>query len=228
MASVLLELASATLHRCHRACMHRLRGNTQVLGGWAELGMMQDDSTRIRDRVMDGQKQMARLEMLWTYAQQPIEQFFAQTEQAKFWQDAKAQEVDLAEIFLAAALRLGTPEEASHLLPKVCDPQAAWATSLWLESVLARSMSRQFACTDDTEGRLRLRLQGTELDQAPATLMQHYVHFLSPESMSADQLGVDTSIWVMGLTTQQPMPVVADQNAINPTAANPATFDKPQ
>jgi hypothetical protein len=227
MALNLPELAHSVLHRSHRACLHRLRGDTQVLGGWAELGMMQKDQAKVRDRVLDGQQQMQRLELLWTYALQPAEEFLAAVELADFWHDARVQEFAIAEVFLAAAMRLGTPEEAPTLLPTVSDPNAAWATSMWLESVLGQSMSRQLACSDH-QGKLRIRLQGTELQLAPDSLLQRYDQYLTAEPIASAQLGVDSGLWVCGLTTQKPAPAEPNPNAVKPFEPNQANADKPQ
>jgi hypothetical protein len=109
------------LHRAFRASLHRLRGLRALLGGWIEIGVPPGSEHRVQPRLEEDMVLLARLDWLGTmmhHAQPP----------------ARLHAGEAPQVLLAAALGLGTPEEARERLPHIVDPEAALALALWIQA----------------------------------------------------------------------------------------------
>jgi len=93
-----------------------------LLGGWIELGVPPGSEDRVRLRLEEDMLLLARLDWLGSMMQhpQPLKRL-------------QAGEAPVA--LLAAALGLGTPEEARTRLPQIVDPESAIGLALWLQAV---------------------------------------------------------------------------------------------
>ena len=111
----------AVLDHGFRAALHRLRGVQALLVGWAEIGVVGDEATRVRAHHEEGAILLARLE--WLHGARvrglPLERLVSG---------------EAPRVLLAAAACNATPEEAGLLLPEVLVPDAALALALWVEA----------------------------------------------------------------------------------------------
>lgn len=108
------------LARAFRSTLHRLRGLRALLGGWVECGVPPGSEGRVRVRLEEDMVLLARLDWLGSMLHHP--------QPLKLLQAGEAPSV-----LLAAALGLGTPEEARERLPRVPDPEMAVALALALQ-----------------------------------------------------------------------------------------------
>ena len=114
----------ATLHdlvnRCFSITLHRLRGVRGLVHGWLEIGVPETEMPRLRAHMEEDLVLLARLDWLRSFLHHspPLE---------------RCTGGEAPSVFLAAALGLGTPEEAKERLPEIKDAEAALALSLWLQ-----------------------------------------------------------------------------------------------
>ena len=102
-----------------RTTYHRLRGVRGVVAGWVEIGIPEGQKARILANLAQEQALLLRLEEMHQACVEPLS-------------TADALVGEKPGIFLAAALKLGTPEEGADLMPSVIEPQAALALAVWL------------------------------------------------------------------------------------------------
>jgi hypothetical protein len=106
--------------RCFSICLHRLRGVRGLLSGWIEIGVPEGEQHRVHQRMDEDLLLLGRLDWLRSLLHH------APPRQRVLLGEAPA-------VFLACALGMGTPEEAGDRLPKILQPEAALALSLWLQ-----------------------------------------------------------------------------------------------
>jgi hypothetical protein len=108
------------LARAFRSTLHRLRGLRALLGGWIECGVPPGAESRVPLRLEEDMILLARLDWIGSMLHHP--------QPLKLLESGEAPSV-----LLAAALGLGTPEEARERLPRVPDPEMAVALALALQ-----------------------------------------------------------------------------------------------
>ncbi|MDP6962838.1 MAG: hypothetical protein QGF46_01585 [Planctomycetota bacterium] len=102
-----------------RATYHRLRGVRGVVAGWIEIGIPDEQKTRILANLAEEQDLLLRLEEMHKASIHPFS-------------TPDALVGNKPDIFLAASLKLGTPEEGAELMPSILKPQAGLALAVWL------------------------------------------------------------------------------------------------
>ena len=102
-----------------RATYHRLRGVRGVVAGWIEIGIPDEQKSRILANLAQEQVLLLRLDEMH---QACVEALSTSDALVGF----------KPEIFLAATLKLGTPEEGAELMPSILHPSAAVALAVWL------------------------------------------------------------------------------------------------
>lgn len=194
------DLCLALLDRAHRACLHRLRGTVQVLGGWATLGLpAHEPDETLRRRMVEVQEITEWLDTLWHLLQDsPTDLSHPQ----------------LPSWLIAATLRAGTPQEAKSPLPEIADGQAGLALSAWAETVAGHSTSPQFVLRMTDDNRLLCRVQGADLRQASAELMVQLKPWLSQEQLAEDEIGFGAGVLCRGLRLNS-----GEENRAYPTPA---------
>jgi len=192
------DLCLALLDRAHRACLHRLRGIVQVMGGWAALGLpaTSPDET-LRMRMLEVQEVTDWLDQLW---------------QIQRDSPTDLSHPQMPEWLLAAALRAGTPSEAKLPLPEVLVPEAGLALSAWTEAVAGESSSPKCVIRMTEEGRLLCRIQGPDLRSPSASLMATLKPWLTAETLTNEHLGIGAGVLCEGLRLEVPETVEAISN----------------
>ena len=111
------ELA-ALLNEAMRATLHRLRGVRGLILGWAMVGVPVSEENKLQNRLDEDLVLLGRLDWLRAMLHQPptLE---------------RLEKGEAPSVLLAAALRLGTPEEAQETLPLITQPLASLALCLW-------------------------------------------------------------------------------------------------
>ncbi len=133
---------------------HRLRGVRGVVAGWIEIGIPEQQKTRILANLAQEQVLLLRLEEMHQACVEPLS-------------TSDALVGDKPEIFLAATLKLGTPEEGADLMPSVIEPQAALALAVWL---LERNCDDNDVrpTLETVEGVITVSIEGSTRNAAPA------------------------------------------------------------
>jgi hypothetical protein len=109
------------LARAFRLTLHRLRGLRALMGGWIEIGVPPGSEPRVRTLLEEDMQLLARLDWIGTLlAHAPVAQ--------------RLEAGEAPAVLLAAALGVGTPEEAHAALPLVQEPRAALALATWLQA----------------------------------------------------------------------------------------------
>lgn len=175
------ELWRSLLDRTHRATLHRLRGITQVLAGWATFGGPPEDAADdvIRVRVREAGLLSDRLAVLWQDAAQATGSLLASTAPS-------APALDGPRALLAAALRIGTPEER-EVAPPDLSGEAAVATALWVEAAAGEAASLSVSWTARDDGGWQLRLRAAEFASVPASVRAALGDWVTEEA--ADDAG---------------------------------------
>lgn len=108
------------LDRCFSITLHRLRGVRGLISGWIEVGVPPGEEHRLRERMEEDLQLLARLDWLRSllHHDPPLERCYGG---------------EAPMVLLAAALGVGTPEEAGTLMPDIVSPEAAVALALWLQ-----------------------------------------------------------------------------------------------
>lgn len=106
--------------RCFSITLHRLRGVRGLISGWIEIGIPPGEEHRLRDRMEEDLQLLARLDWLRSllHHDPPLERCYGG---------------EAPMVLLAAALGVGTPEEAGTSMPEILSPEAAIALALWLQ-----------------------------------------------------------------------------------------------
>ena len=106
--------------RCFSITLHRLRGVRGVISGWIEIGIPPGEEHRLNERMDEDLTLLARLDWLRSilHHSPPMQRCYGG---------------EAPQVLLAAALGVGTPEEAGERLPDIKDPEAAVALALWLQ-----------------------------------------------------------------------------------------------
>jgi hypothetical protein len=102
-----------------RTTYHRLCGVRGVIAGWIEIGIPEEQQARLLVNLAQEQELFLRLDVMHQACIETLSTY-------------DAMRGDKPEIFLAAALKLGTPEEGAELMPRVHEPKAALALAVWL------------------------------------------------------------------------------------------------
>ena len=110
----LIELAEMGF----RATYHRLRGVRGVVAGWIEIGIPEEQKSRILSNLAKEQELILRLDEMHQAA-------------CGRWNPADAALGVRPAIFLSACLQLGTPEEGGELMPSILNVEAALALATW-------------------------------------------------------------------------------------------------
>lgn len=110
------------LARVFRSTLHRLRGLRALLGGWIECGVPPGSEGRVHLRLEEDMLLLARLDWLGSMMNHPLPL-------------KRLEAGEAPAVLLAAALGLGTTEEAGARLPQVIDAEAAIALAFWLQTV---------------------------------------------------------------------------------------------
>lgn len=122
MAASLEPVLRDLLQRAFRASLHRLRGLRGLFSGWIEIGVPAGSEARVRLKIEEDMILLARLDWLGSMLHHVPPQ-------------ARLQAGEAPAVLLAAALGLGTPEEAGEMLPRVLHPEAALAAAAWLQAL---------------------------------------------------------------------------------------------
>lgn len=183
------DLCLALLDRAHRACLHRLRGTVQVLGGWATLGLPAHapDET-LRERMTEVQEVTDWLEKLWVKVQSSPTDLLH--DEALPW-------------LLAASLRAGTPSEAKQPLPNILVGEAGLALAAWAEAIAGDSSSPKFVLRTIDDDHVLCRVQGPDLRIPADEVMTAIAPWLTPEPLGTDHLGIGASVVCSGLRMQE-------------------------
>ncbi|MGB0952225.1 MAG: hypothetical protein ACPG31_03290 [Planctomycetota bacterium] len=106
--------------RCFSITLHRLRGVRGLISGWIEIGVPPGEEHRLRERMEEDLQLLARLDWLRSllHHDPPLERCYGG---------------EAPMVLLAAALGVGTPEEAGTSMPEILAPEAAMALALWLQ-----------------------------------------------------------------------------------------------
>ncbi len=106
--------------RCFSISLHRLRGVRGLINGWLEIGVPEAEKPKLHSHMEEDLVLLARLDWLRSFLHHnpPLERCVGG---------------EAPTVFLAAALGLGTPEEAGEQLPEIKDAEAALALALWLQ-----------------------------------------------------------------------------------------------
>lgn len=116
------SLARDLLDRAMRATLHRLNGIHALLSGWLLIGIPPGQETAVEARLDEDRLLLARLSWLRGVLHAGVRPEVLLAGEAP-------------RVLLAAALGLGTPEEAASRLPRFADPQAGLALALWAQAV---------------------------------------------------------------------------------------------
>ena len=137
-----------------RTTYHRLRGVRGVVAGWIEIGIPKEQKARILANLAQEQVLLLRLEEMHRACVETIS-------------TADAIVGGKPEVFLAATLKLGTPEEGAQLMPSVLEPEAALALAVWL---LERDAMNKDVRTrlEIVEGVVTASVTGSTRNSAPA------------------------------------------------------------
>jgi hypothetical protein len=194
------DLCMALLDRAHRACLHRLRGIVQVLGGWATLGLpTQSPDEALRLRMVEVQEVTDWLDRLWhVQRDDPTDLNHPQ----------------IPEWMLAAAFRAGTPLEAKLPLPEILEPSAGLALSAWAEAVAGQCSTPKFALRMADDDRLLCRIQGSDLRTPSASLMETLSPWLTAEKLTDEHLGIGAGVLCTGLRLATPEAAEAISNRV--------------
>jgi hypothetical protein len=182
------DLRLALLDRAHRACLHRLRGAAQVLGGWATLGLpAQDGEETLRSRMMEVQQVTEWVDELWHIQAQPLPNLCRD---------------DLIPWLLAATLRAGTPQEAKDPIPVFKQAEAGLAFCAWLELVAGQSPSPKFRLENKGKSSIHCKIQGPSLNEVPTAMKSILAPWLEIETLAADEIGFSCAVTCNGLQIQ--------------------------
>lgn len=121
MTDTLEPICRDLCKRALGASLHRLRGLRGLFGGWIEVGVPPGSEDRVRLKLEEDMILMARLDWLGSMLHRMPPR-------------ARLRSGEAPAVLLAAALGLGTPEEAGERLPRIQDPEAALALALWLQA----------------------------------------------------------------------------------------------
>lgn len=153
------------LDRAMRAAIHRLRGGRGLLSGWALLGVPKDHESRVKDRLEEDRLLLGRLDWI-----------------RGVLRAGPRLEVILAgeapQVILAAALELGTPEEAGDRLPRHKDARAALALALWARWAVGEEPGHEPVALEFADGALVARAQCPVPREVDATWTARFADLL--------------------------------------------------
>ncbi|NQU47625.1 MAG: hypothetical protein HQ519_03170 [Planctomycetes bacterium] len=179
------DLRLALLDRAHRACLHRLRGAAQVLGGWATLGLpAKDGEETLRSRMLEVQQVTEWVDELWHIQAQPTPNLCRE---------------DLIAWLLAASLRIGTPQEAKDPIPEFSQVEAGLAFCAGLELVAGQSPSPKFRMENKDGYSIHCKIQGPLLNEISAEMKSLLSPWLEFENLAADEIGFSYAVTCQGL-----------------------------
>lgn len=134
-----------------------MNGAVQLITGWASLGLeTEKDHERLREVVAEASALSQALHALWNRGQG--------------FPPELALSGDWPQRLLHAALRDGTPQEASAPLP--VGGGVAVATALWIEAVAGEADRLKFSWAPHDDGSLELRLEAQPVQPVPPSLAQ--------------------------------------------------------
>jgi hypothetical protein len=150
-----------------RTTYHRLRGVRGVVAGWIEIGIPEEQKARLLANLAQEQVLLLRLDEMHQACVEAIS-------------TSDAIVGSKPEVFLAATLKLGTPEEGAELMPSVLEPQAALALAVWL---LQRNCEGSDVRTrlEIIEGVVTASVTGSTRNSAPAWPSE-LIDFITSES----------------------------------------------